>query len=120
MKNLLYFIIGLIAAFAYRVIIVLNFFDPLWVKIAWYTGTIGFVIYFWNRYNVVQTYRQLIEENELVDTVKHLKGVSKRQREALLHIVSTLNTTKAQLNYVFIFILSAIALVVGIYLDFVV
>ncbi|MBT5808039.1 hypothetical protein HOI18_02070, partial [Candidatus Uhrbacteria bacterium] len=36
--RLVYFWLGLIATFAYRIIIVLNFFEPIWVKVAWYVG----------------------------------------------------------------------------------
>ncbi|MDG1950904.1 MAG: hypothetical protein P8J32_08895, partial [bacterium] len=50
--KLFYFYIGIIATFAYRIIIVLNFYEPILVKVAWYIGTIGFIFYFWNRYKV--------------------------------------------------------------------
>lgn len=118
--RLIYFWIGIIATFAYRVIIVFNFFEPIWVKVAWYIGTIGFIFYFWSRYKVVKQFDDLIEDQELVSAVKKAKGITSDQRKALAHIVHTLDTTKAQVNYVVIFVLSAIALAVGIVLDFVV
>ena len=118
--RLFYFWIGLIATFAYRVIIVLNFFEPIWVKVAWYVGTIGFIFYFWSRYSVVKQFDFLIEKYKLVSAVKKASGISKDQKTALSHIVKTLDKTKAQINYVAIFILSAIALIAGIILDFLV
>ena len=116
--QLMYFWIGLAATFAYRVIIVLNFFDPVWVKIAWYVGTIGFIIYFWSRYRAVQQFQSLIDDNELVAAAQKSDDFSPEQTQALTHVLSSLKETKAQINYVMIFILSFIALIAGLYLDF--
>lgn len=116
--RLIYFWIGVIASFAYRAIIVLNFYDPIWVKVAWYIGTIGFIFYFWSRYRVVKQFDDLIEDQKLVSAVEKAKNITKDQKKALQHIVETLDTTKAQINYVIIFIFSAIALIVGLILDF--
>ncbi len=115
--KLIYFWIGIISAFSYRVIIVLNFVEPTWVKAAWYIGTIGFIFYFWSRYRVVKQYSSLIKDEKLVDAIETGK-ISSSQKTALLHIVSTLSKTKAQINYVIIFILSGIALIAGIVFDF--
>ncbi len=115
--KLTYFWIGIIAALAYRVIIVLNFYEPIWVKIAWYVGTIGFVIYFWSRYRVVKQFNQLIQEQKLTSAIKRAKGISENQREALQYLVETLKKTKAHINYQLIFLFSALALIAGVYLD---
>lgn len=118
--RLIYFWLGLVATFSYRIIIVLNFYEPVFVKVAWYVGTIGFIIYFWNRYHVIKQFDRLIEEQKLVEVCKNVKGVTRDQKKALTYIISTLDTTKAQINYEAIFLLSALALVAGIILDFVV
>jgi hypothetical protein len=114
-----YFWIGLIATFAYRAIIVLNYFEPVWVKLAWYVGTIGFIVYFWSRYKVVKQFSSLIENDELLSAVKKAKNISNSQRNSLAYIVKTLKTTKAKLNYEIIFVLSVIALLAGLVIDFV-
>ena len=117
--RLLYFWIGILAAVAYRAIIVLNFFEPAYVKVAWYIGTIGFIIYFWSRYRAVQQYHELIDEQRLEKALENPGKMTGDQKAALMHIVSTLKTTKAQLNYVIIFILSFLALIAGVVLDIV-
>lgn len=115
--RLLYFYLGILATFAYRIIIVLNFYEPVLVKVAWYVGTIGFIIYFWSRYKVVNQFHALIKEEKLVQALKTPCTLTQDQQKALAHIVETLDTTKAQLNYVIIFILSFLALIAGILLD---
>jgi hypothetical protein len=117
--RLFYFYLGVIATFAYRIIIVLNFFEPAYVKVAWYIGTIGFIIYFWSRYRAVQQYHELIDEQRLEKALENPGKMTGDQKAALMHIVSTLKTTKAQLNYVIIFILSFLALIAGVVLDIV-
>jgi hypothetical protein len=116
--RLFYFYLGILATFAYRIIIVLNFYEPVLVKVAWYVGTIGFIIYFWSRYKVVNQFHTLIREQKLVQALKNPCTLTQDQQKALAHIVNTLDTTKAQLNYIIIFILSFLALIAGIALDF--
>jgi len=115
--RLMYFWLGLAATFAYRIIIVLNFYEPIWVKVAWYIGTIGFIIYFWSRYRVVKQFSSLIQENKLVGAIDKASNISADQKRALSHIIKTLDKTKAQVNYIAIFILSVVALMAGIVLD---
>ena len=68
--RLLFFWAGIVATVAYRIIIILNFYSPLWVKISWYIGTIGFIIYFWHRYNIDRKRSQLVEDYNLIEAVK--------------------------------------------------
>ncbi len=114
--RLLYFWIGIIATFAYRVIIVLTYYDPYWVKIFWYMGTIGFTIYFWHRYDIEKKRAKLVEEYDLEKFVNKVSSEGK-QKEALQYIVKTTRTSKSQWNSLFISLFSLLALVVGIILD---
>lgn len=115
--KLIYFWIGILATVSYRIIIVLNFFEPFWVKAAWYVGTVGFIIYFWSRYKVVKQFHSLIEEQNLVEATQQAENINAEQKQALSFVVNTLDKTKAQLNYQIIFALSGLALAAGIILD---
>jgi hypothetical protein len=112
-----FFFIGFLATVAYRIIIILNFYSPLWVKIAWYIGTVGFILYFGYLY-IVQTRRvKLIEKYKLVEVVKR-SGIRGKNKKALQYLVHSNATSKARWNSVLIFILSVVALLIGIFLDF--
>ena len=115
--RLFFFLAGIIATIAYRIIIVLNFYDPLWVKISWYIGTVGFVFYFWHRYRVAKRRADLIERYELVKAVDEAKCINPQKRLALHYLVKTTLTSKSKWNSGLIFLLSFLALVVGIFLD---
>lgn len=117
--RLLYFWIGILATFTYRLIIVLNFYSPVWVKAAWYVGTIGFVVYFLHRYQVSQRRAEAIERFRLADRVEELKELSEEERSAMRYLFQTLRSSKEKWNYIFIFTMSGLALLVGLFLDFV-
>lgn len=117
--RLFYFWAGIIATLAYRIIVVLNNYSTLWVGIAWYTGTIGFILYFIHRYDVSNRRAKLIVERELAKKIEERRALTDEDRAALGYILRTLKTTKEKWNYVVIFAASGIALAVGIYLDFI-
>ena len=117
--RLFFFWAGVIATLSYRIIIVLNIYSPLWVKVAWYIGTVGFILYFGHRYDIQKKRSELVEDYKLVDVVEKAPCVDEKQRQALKYIVKTSLTSKSRWNSGFIFILSVIALVIGIVMDIV-
>ena len=112
------FWVGVIAPISYRAIILFNNISTTSVKIAWYIGTIGFIWYFAHRYRV-QNYRQnLIKEKRLVEKVCE-NNLNKEDCDALEYVLRSLKSTKAKWNYIAIFFFSIIALLYGIYEDFI-
>lgn len=114
--RLFFFWAGIIATVAYRIIVVLNYYSPLWVKIAWYIGTIGFVLYFWHRFRIAKKRADLIRDYNLLEAVNNC-SLKKKQKEALSYLVKTSLTSKSRWNSGLIFILSVAALILGIILD---
>jgi hypothetical protein len=112
-----FFVIGIVATLAYRVIIILNFYNPLWVKISWYIGTMGFILYFGYLYNLQSKRAELAIQYNLLNVVKRIKEIKGKQKEALQYIVKSNATSKAKWNSAVIFILSVLALIIGIILD---
>ena len=115
----IFFIVGLIATMAIRAVTILANIDPIYAKIAWYVGTIGFILYFGHRSHVQKKRTELVRENNLVNIVHRLKGLKKNQKEALNYLVKTSLTSKARWNSLFIFWASVAALVLGIIFDFI-
>ena len=115
--RLFFFWAGIIATVAYRIIIVLNWYSPLWVKVSWYIGTIGFVLYFWHRFNVAKKRAKLIKDYELIEAVDKVDCIDPQKKLALRYLVKTSLTSKSRWNSAIIFILSIIALFAGIFID---
>jgi hypothetical protein len=112
-----FFWIGIVATFCYRSIVVLNSVNMVWSQIAWYVGTVGFVLYFAHRYEISERRAKLIKQHALDEKVTHMQELSDDERAAMAYIFKTLTSTKEKWNYIFIFVLSAIALLLGAYLD---
>jgi len=113
------FALGIIATISYRAIIVLNYYSPLLVQIAWYIGTVGFIWYFSHRFNIESRRDRLISQLKLIEKIQERHALSEEDRESLIYILNSLQTSLAKWNYIAIFVFSAIALVYGIYQDIV-
>lgn len=116
--RLFFFWMGIIATFAYRAIVVVNNYSKFWAQIFWYVGTVGFIIYFAHRYQISQKRAQLIKQHNLAQKIENLKELSPEEKSAVTYIFDTLQSSREKWNSIFIFVVSALALVLGLYLDF--
>ncbi|USN53631.1 MAG: hypothetical protein H6760_00450 [Candidatus Nomurabacteria bacterium] len=116
--RLLFFWIGILATIAYRSIIVLNNIGTVWVQVVWYFGTVGFVLYFLHRYQVAKKRARVIAEYKLAERIQSLDNLSEEERSAMRYIFTTLGSSKERWNYIVIFTSSTLAILIGIYLDF--
>ena len=113
-----FFIIGLIATIAIRVVTVLIDVNPIYGKVAWYIGVGGFFTFFVYKFKVNQTRAKVINEQNLVDKITHQKQLTQDDYSLISSVLCGLSSKKERINYLFIFALSAIALILAIYLDF--
>lgn len=114
--RLFFFWAGIIATIAYRIIIVLDFYSPSWVKIAWYVGTIGFILYFGHRFDIARKKAKLIQDYKLVEAIDN-SDIDPQKKLALHYLAKTTVTSKSRWNVAVIFFLSVVALLAGIFLD---
>lgn len=112
-----FFWVGILATFSYRIIIILNNVSDTWLNIAWYVGTVGFIIYFIHRFDVSRRRAALIAERSLDEKIRNNAPLAEEDRAALNYILGTLRSTKEKWNFVFIFTTSGIALIIGLILD---
>ncbi len=113
----IFFVIGLIATIAIRVVTVLIHINPLYGKIAWYIGVSGFLLFFIYKFNVNQARSKLIERKNLVQKIISQKDLAQDDYNLIGAILCGISSKKERINYFFIFVLSAIVLVVAIYID---
>jgi len=114
----LFFIIGLVATVAIRVVTVLIHMNPLFGKIAWYIGVAGFFVFFVYKFKVNQARSALINRRNLVDKITRRKELTEEDYNLMGAILCALSSKKERINYFFIFGLSAVALLLAIYMDF--
>jgi hypothetical protein len=109
----LFFIAGISATIAYRIT---PFLTPFWVKVSWYIGTVGFIIYFWHRSHIENKRAKLVQDYQLNEAVEK-SDLQGEQKVAISYLVKTSLTSKARYNSAFIVIVSALALLFSIALD---
>ncbi len=109
------FLVGIVATIAYRIIVILNHYSDLWVEIAWYVGTIGFIWYFAHRYKIESKRDKLIEDLRLSEKIAKGESLDSKDQEALVYILSGLKTSLAKWNYIAIFGISFVALAYAVY-----
>ena len=112
-----FFVIGLISTVAIRVVAVLSNFNAVYGKIAWYVGVLGFLIFFLNKYRVEQGRYRLIRDMGLMEKVSKGGQLAENERQVISEVLCALSSNKDRINYFFIFISSAIVLIVAIYFD---
>ena len=115
----IFFTIGLIATVAIRAVTVLMHMNPVYGKIAWYTGVSGFFLFFVYKFRVNQARSKLINQRNLVDKVNNQKQLTREDFDTISSLLCALSSKKERINYFFIFGLSAIALILAIYIDFI-
>jgi len=111
--RMFFFISGIVATIAYRIIFLLNSF---WIEVAWYVGTIGFIFYFGHRSVVESKRAQLVKDYDLIN-VTEKSDIEYSKKSALLYLIKTSFTSKARFNSAFIFIVSVIVLVLNLTID---
>lgn len=112
-----FFIIGIIATIAVRVVTVLIDYNPLYAKIAWYIGILGFFTFFVYKFRVGQKRSKVINELGLTDKINKKEGLQESDYKVIGSILCSLSSKKERINYIFIFVLSAVALIVALLTD---
>ena len=115
--SLVFFIIGLIAIIAVRAVIILEHVRPIYGKLAWYVGIIGFLIYFLYKYRIESARSRLIIIENLVEKILNGDEIEKQDRQAVGSVLCALSSSKDRINYFIIFLSSAIVLIIALYLD---
>lgn len=115
----IFFIIGLAATVAIRIVTVLMSIHPIYGKISWYIGVAGFLVFFIYKYNINRALAKTIQDGNLVEKTKARKVLSRNEYNLIASILCSLKSEKERINYFFIFAVSALALLFAVYFDFI-
>jgi hypothetical protein len=102
--------LGLISAFAFRVIIVLERVEPAWVRPAWYLGAGGYVFFFFYRFRISRKRKNTIRKYKLIEKIRDEECLTGEDRDVVMYLLSSIRSSKEDINYVVIFALSVIAI----------
>ncbi|MDH3359775.1 MAG: hypothetical protein OEL55_02800 [Desulfobulbaceae bacterium] len=111
-----FFVVGLVSAFAFRVLIVFVYLRPEWFRPTWYVGIIGYTIFFLYRYQISQKRKKAVEDYQLIEKLEQGNSLESNDRQVLIYLLSSIRKSRENINYLFIFALSLVAVVIDIVL----
>lgn len=115
----LFFFIGILATVALRIIGPLNSISPIYAKISWYVGVLGFLLFFIYKYQVLRRRYMLIRESGLKDKLSSSSALSDMDYHILAEIICSQDNWKERTNFLVIFVLSGVALFISLFFDFI-
>jgi len=113
----IFFIIGLIATISMRIVTVMTDINPLYGKITWYLGVLGFFLFFIYQYRIYKSRNKLIIESKITEKTASRLPLEPSDYDLLQYVLCSLSKTKETFNYLFIFASSGIALATALYFD---
>ena len=109
-----FFLLGLLSSVAFRAIILLQKFDPAWVRPVWYFGVIGYMLFFMYRYYISLRRKRAIAQSNIVEKIRDGVPLSAEDREAALYLLTSIRKSQEYWNYLAIFILSIVAIALDV------
>jgi len=113
-----FFFLGMLSAIAFRVIVVFQRIEPSWVRPAWYAGVLGYIGFFMYRYAIARKRKNAIRDFGLIEKIKANACLAEEEREVVTYLLSSLKKSQEDVNYLVIFLLSLLAILVDIILGF--
>ncbi len=111
-----FMVIGLVSAISFRTLTIVHALRPEWMRGIWYFGVIGYILFFAYRYYISIKRKRAIAENRLQEKVTN-GALSDDDRELINYVLASIMKSKENINYLFIFAMSIIAIVVDIFLN---
>jgi hypothetical protein len=111
-----FFLVGVLSSVAFRAIILLQTYDPRWVRPVWYLGVIGYMLFFIYRYYISQRRKRVIAESGIIEKIRDGDFLDQDDRAAALYLLNSVRKSPEDWNYMVIFILSALAIALDLIL----
>ncbi len=111
-----FLILGIISAIAFRAITVLQHLEPAWVRLVWYIGVLGYMLFFLYRFYISNKRKKTIERFQLIEKIKANECLTQEDRKVVLYLLSSIKKSPENLNYLIIFYLSIIAIIIDLYI----
>ncbi len=102
---------GLSGAISLRLILVAKAYNPGLIRIFWYLGVCGNMLFFMFRSYITHRRRKLIMDLGLLEKMSDQHNLCPEDYEAIKYLISSLYASKEQWNYAVIFVFSMAAIV---------
>jgi len=114
---MIFFFIGLLSAVCFRLIIIVQHAHPQWVRVFWYVAVLSNLFFFLFRYLISCRRKQAIQKTGLITKLSGSLPLEQTDKEAMLYILTSLERSWENLNYLSISLLSIIAILIDLFLS---
>lgn len=111
-----FFILGIFSALCFRSLLFFNKTAPELVRPVWYVSVIGYIFFFAYRWMITERRRKYVRKSHILNKIKAGKELSTQDKKIITYLLSSISKSKENLNYLAIFILSIIAIIIDIIL----
>lgn len=111
-----FFLIGLLSSLAFRLIIIFQKVKPGWVRPVWYFGVLGYMVFFIYRYFISWRRKRVVARTGILEKLRGGAALPDDDRAAALYLLSSIQKSPEDWNYLAIFILSAVAIAIDLML----
>jgi len=111
-----FFLLGLLSSVAFRAIILLQKYEPAWVRPVWYFGVLGYMLFFMYRYYISQRRKHAIAHSDIIEKIRSGATLNNDEREAALYLLKSVRASQEDWNYLAIFVLSIVAIALDLLL----
>ena len=111
-----FFILGLLSSVAFRALILIQRFEPGWVRPVWYFGVLGYMVFFIYRYAISQRRKRVVSQSNLIEKIRDGKSLNADERDAALYLLNSVRKSQEDWNYLAIFALSILAIALDLWL----
>lgn len=113
----LFFWLGIVGALGLRVVLILNGYNPIYAKIAWYIAMFSLTAYYFYRKWIENKRRKMILATDLLEKVKK-NILTSEDRNVVSTLLGSIIVSKQILNLNILFYASIIAIFVQLIIDF--
>ncbi|WP_372798020.1 hypothetical protein [Pontiella sp.] len=107
--------IGLSAGIAVRMLMILNRWYPPATVYVWRFAMASYFFFFLYRYIIGRRRRGIVVRHQLIDKIRAAEGLDETTREGTVYILRSIVRSKELFNYMFICILSLLALILDFF-----
>lgn len=112
-----FFFIGIVATISLRIIEPLRNINLLYAKISWYVGVTGFFLFFVYKYKILRERSKLIQKTGLKEKLASSSKLTDTDYALLAEVICSQDNWKDRVNFIVIFVLSALALVLALWFE---
>src|SRR5437868_14914860 len=93
-----FFIIGVLSSVAFRAIILIQRYQPHWVRPLWYFGVFGYMLFFMYRYQISQRRKRTISQTNIMQKLREGSPLSENDREAAMYLLNSIRKSPEDWN----------------------